>query len=231
MTLADTAYRNLRGDIVSGALAPGSPLRLSGLSGRYGIGFSPLREALNRLQGERLVVSESLRGFRVAPLSLDAMRDTIRTRILIESEALRLAIAQGDDAWEAAIVASLHALTRQAGRTRDLHGDGFAALEDRHHAFHRALLDACGSAWLMDFAESLYVGSERYRHPAFLAVEGDTRRDIGAEHAALAEAALARDAARACALLDAHYSRTAAFIETVMAGTRAPALRLEEKVS
>ena len=65
VTLAEKAYDNLRQDIVRGAFVPGSPLRLADLGERYGMGFSPLREALNRLQSERLVTSESLRGFRV----------------------------------------------------------------------------------------------------------------------------------------------------------------------
>ena len=88
------------------------------LSERYGMGFSPLREALNRLQSERLVTAESLRGFRVSPLSLAEFEDAFRRRLLIESEALRLSIAAGDDGWAAAIVAALYALRLQAGRRR-----------------------------------------------------------------------------------------------------------------
>ena len=83
MTLAEKAYVDLRHDIIRGVLAPGRPLRLADLSERYGMGFSPLREALNRLQAERLVTAESLRGFRVAPLSLDELHDTVSLRILI----------------------------------------------------------------------------------------------------------------------------------------------------
>ena len=87
MTLMEKAYQSLREGIVSGELPPDSPLRLNALSERYGVGFSPLREALNRLHGERLVEQASLKGFRVAPLSIDAMWDTIRTRMHIECEA------------------------------------------------------------------------------------------------------------------------------------------------
>src|SRR5690349_371640 len=99
MTLAEKAYDALRHDIIRGAFAPESPLRLADLSERYGMGFSPLREALNRLQAERLVTAESLRGFRVAPPSPDELHDAIALRIQIESEALRSAIRLGDDAW------------------------------------------------------------------------------------------------------------------------------------
>jgi DNA-binding GntR family transcriptional regulator len=101
-TLADQAYRRLRHDIVSGRLAAGSKLRLEGLVGDYEIGMSPLREALARLVGDLLVVSEGQRGFWVAPLSLDELDDVSRVRGLIETEALGLAIRHGDADWEAA---------------------------------------------------------------------------------------------------------------------------------
>lgn len=216
ITLAETAHRLLRRDIVRGALAADTPLRLAALSERYGMGFSPLREALNRLQGERLVMSESLRGFRVAPLSIEAMRDTIETRVLVETEALRRAIACGDDAWEAEIVATLHALTRQAARAAPDDEAAFDLLEERHTAFHRALIAACGSEWLLDFSARLYVGSERYRHPALTARQPDAQRDIAAEHAEIAAAALARDANRAAERLTRHYRRTAEFIASAL---------------
>ena len=63
-TLREAAYQHLRADIVAGHLEAGKPLRLEALRQRYGLSFSPLREALMRLQSERLVLSTALRGFR-----------------------------------------------------------------------------------------------------------------------------------------------------------------------
>jgi hypothetical protein len=63
-----------------------------------------------RLSSDQLVVLSSLRGFRVAPVSLEEMWNLISTRLLIEREALRQAIAKGGDFWEATIVAAFHAL-------------------------------------------------------------------------------------------------------------------------
>jgi DNA-binding GntR family transcriptional regulator len=212
MTLAEKAYAALRRDIVAGQLKPGAPLRMAQLSARYDMGFSPLREALNRLQAERLVTSVALKGFSVAPLSREEMWDATNTRILIESRALRLSIEKGDDAWEAAIVGALHALLLQAARGSASLEDA-AALETRHHAFHHALLAACGSGWLMEFFERLYLESERYRHPVLAQTAatppGTAVRDVQAEHEALAKATLARDADLATALLADHYRRTA----------------------
>src|SRR5690606_11570960 len=117
-TLAEQAYVGLKRDILSGELAPGLALRLEFLKQRYQLSFTPLREALNRLQSERLVESVALKGFRVTPLSLKEMQDSMSVRTLIDCEALRRSIERASDDWETNIVAALHALdlaTRRNG--------------------------------------------------------------------------------------------------------------------
>lgn len=209
MTLTDTAYARLRRDILSGDLAPGAPLRLETLRARYGIGFSPLREALNRLSAERLTVVAAQRGFSVAPISVPEMWDAIETRILIEGQALRLSMDRGGDAWETGVVAARHALALAAAR-----GPG-PALDDRHRDFHRALVAGCGSPWLLDIAAQLYAQTERYRAPQ-LSGPAQTGRDLPAEHGALADAALARDPA-APDLLAEHYRATGRALQSAIA--------------
>ena len=215
-TLVEKAYQTIRRDIVRGALGPGQPLRMASLSQRCAMGFSPLREALTRLQSERLVVSVAMRGFRVAPLSVDEMWDATNTRIHIEVEALRLSIEQGDDAWEAGIVAAHHALKRQAERAAQLDDDEVTLLEVRHCAFHDALIAACRSDWLLDFAQKLYVETERYRYLMLANRSGDKLRDIPDEHEQLMAAALGRPSQQACDLLRGHLHRTAVFLEGLM---------------
>ena len=215
MTLSEKAYTALRHDIVTGALRPGQPLRMAQLSDRYGMGFSPLREALNRLQAERLVTSVALKGFSVAPLSMDELWDATDTRIHIETRALRLSMERGGDEWEAGIVGTLHALLLQAARPAGSDADR-QLLETRHHAFHAALIAACGSSWLTEFFQRLYVESERYRHPMLQNRGPSSGRDIQAEHEALARATLERNADLASALLADHYRRTAQYLEALM---------------
>src|SRR5262245_1055433 len=69
-TLTEQVLDRLRDDIVSGRLAASEKLRVQDLSERYGVGASPLREALSRLTADGLVENESNRGFRVAPMSV-----------------------------------------------------------------------------------------------------------------------------------------------------------------
>lgn len=216
-TLGEAAYQRLRADIVVGTFKAGEPLRLEALRQRYGLSFSPLREALMRLQSERLVASTALRGFSVAPLSRAEIEDATETRILIESEALRRSMRNGDDDWEAGIVAAFHALSLQVERQSRASGKVGAAdlfaMEERHQHFHRALIARCDSPRLLELAEQLYVETQRYRLPNYFGgVLGKRRRDAAGEHREIMEATLRRseDAVR---LLAAHYRTTAEIIE------------------
>lgn len=184
-------------------------MRLAQLQERCGVGFSPLREALTRLAAEGLVISEAMRGFRVAPLSLDDLRDTMETRTFVETEALRRSIKRGDDDWEGRIVSSLHALGRQNERSNPDDPESLAALEDRHRDFHVALISASGSRRLEQIIDNLYLGSVRYRMPSLSNLSLNPTRDLMIEHGAISDAALARNAPLAVDLLTAHYSLTA----------------------
>src|ERR1700688_4805330 len=95
-TIAESAYHRLRQDILWGQFAPGSPLRSDELRARYGVGVSPLREALMRLVSERLVTVVGQRGFRAAPLTAYDVEDTMATRLVIEGQALTRSIERGD---------------------------------------------------------------------------------------------------------------------------------------
>ena len=210
-TLTEDAYRRLRSDILRGHWRPQEPLRMVQLSDRYGMGQSPLREALSRLQAERLVVLMPLRGFAVASLTAAEMWDAINLRILLENEALRLSIANGDDRWEGAIVAALHALLLQTRRMTDTPDEHERdELEARHHEFHRSLILACNSPRMLEQFDRLYTECERYRFPYG---QPATQRDIQSEHSAIANATLARDVAKATALLTQHYRTTAEMVE------------------
>src|SRR5262245_14657805 len=112
VTASETALRLLRRDIVSGALKPESKLKLRVLKERYGIGGSPMREALAQLTAQGLVQQLSQKGFRVPPISAEHLLDITRSRQLVEIEAVKLAIEHGDAAWEDEIASSFALLER-----------------------------------------------------------------------------------------------------------------------
>lgn len=204
-TLATTVYDRMRDDIVSGALPPGEKLRAELLRDRYGVGNSPIREALNRLSADRLVTREDQKGFRVAAVSTQDLAELVKTRCWLEETALRETIANGDDAWEERLVLAFHRLTKEKRSAAETGYMINPEWEDRHRAYHMALISACGSHWLIQFCAQLNDQADRYRHLAAY-VNYPNRNEI-TEHGAIKDAAIARNADEAVRLLHAHYAR------------------------
>lgn len=207
-TEASLLTDRLRREIVHGHVRPGAKLKLVPLARRYEVSRGPLREAASRLASEGLITIEDQRGFRVSPISRDDLLDLTQTRQRIEILALRDAIAHGDLAWEGQVMAAGHVLERVT--EHDGSAEARAVFDEHHHAFHEALVSACPSAYLTGFRERLYALTARYRHLAADRYAAGATRDIVAEHRALVEATVSRDADRAAHLLEQHLAETAA---------------------
>ncbi|HTV68069.1 MAG TPA: GntR family transcriptional regulator [Rhizobiaceae bacterium] len=208
--LSEQAYDRIRRDIVHGELFPDEKLQIEAISERYGIGAVPIREALNRLSSEGLVSRKSNRGFFVATISMAELEELVKTRIWLETLALRESMAHGDEAWEEKLVVSFHRLARTQRRLPSEVGRELTEeWEVRHKEFHILLLDRCGSSWLLGFCSTLMDQAVRYRslsmnsHPSRLRREG-----AAAEHQAILNAVLEHDAELACRLLTEHYQVT-----------------------
>ncbi len=213
-TLIEAAYATLRNEIIDGTLEPGAKLRTEELRARYDVSGSTIREALTRLLGEALVTSEGQRGFRVAPASLDDFRDLTEVRKLIETEALRQAIAVGGEAWEGDIVAAFYRLSKAEERLREDPPGASAEFEARNRDFHKALIAACPSPWLHRLHALLYQQSERYRR--LVASKRAIPRDVHAEHQGIFDATLARDSELAVKLAGEHIERSVVALETLL---------------
>jgi GntR family transcriptional regulator, carbon starvation induced regulator len=214
-TIAETVYQRIRDDVVWGNLKPGVPLRSDALRTRYGVGISPLREALTRLASERLVIAVGYRGFSVAPMTAYDVQDTKVARLVIEREALALSIRAGALDWETALVAAYHALSRTAIPTKP--GPASTLWATLHRRFHMALLSACGSRWLIELAGQFFDQAERHRLlRARLSPYESLTRDINKEHERIFDAALSRDVNAAVQALEAHYESTANWVTTAL---------------
>jgi DNA-binding GntR family transcriptional regulator len=205
-TLTSAICERLRKDILSARLPPGQKLNVAHLSKGFGVSLAATREALSRLVADGLVQASDQRGFRVSPVSIADLDDLTRTRIDIESLALRRSIEHGGASWRAAVEEASASLL--GARYRDpseptIHNEAWLV---RHRLFHRTLVSACGSIWLLRFRDTLYEQSERYRQLSIPLDPG--LRDVDAEHRQIVEAALRRDADAAVAALSAHFSRT-----------------------
>ena len=210
-SMAQRAYRIIRADIISGARPPGERLRIEMLKTIYDIGPTPLREALQKLSTEGLVLALEKRGFMVSPLDLDEFSDLNIARIEIEKVALSRSIALGDRQWESRVVAATYLMNKEDAALL-ASGNGVSdAWEAANAEFHATMIAACGSKWLLQMSDHLQDMCERYRRSSIsqsIRKTGNGKRDVGKEHAAISNAVLARDARLACQLTESHYMKT-----------------------
>lgn len=206
-SLTEQIIEALRDSIVMADYAPLEKLKITELTARFDASSGIIREALSRLSAEGLVQALPQKGFVVSPVSRSDLEDLTEVRVSVERTCLAASIENGDLSWEADLLSVRHRLkgmTKQVLAQRDT-----ALMRDWtlvHTEFHDCLTKACKNRWWLQIRRQLFVQSERYRQLASLST--DTDRDVAAEHEAISEAALNRDAQRACALIEDHMRRT-----------------------
>jgi DNA-binding GntR family transcriptional regulator len=206
-TAGERAYRRIRDDVIAGVLRPSQRLRLDALKETYGVSVSTLRELLNRLTSEGLIVAEGARGFEVAPISVQNFKEVANLRQLLESHALEASFAGGDMEWEGRVVAAHHKLSVVEARLLAGNRTGADVWKRYDFEFHHALLSACGSKVLLDTHSAVF---DKYLRYLIIAVV--FRGEVTArEHRALLECALKRDVRTAKDVLVRHIQECVAF--------------------
>ncbi|RIH76885.1 HTH-type transcriptional repressor RspR [Calidithermus terrae] len=192
-TSPDWVARQLRERILSGHYPGGTALRQEELAEELGVSRMPVREALRQLAGEGLLLLYPHRGAVVAELSVAELEEIYEMRAVLEPLALRLAIprlgkaqlGEAEDALDAA----------------ELERDG-RRLSELNWRFHAALYRPAGRPRLLSTVETLHLNVDRYMRMILTVVHHREQSDR--EHRALLEACRAREAERACALLERH---------------------------
>lgn len=199
-TIGEKTYRRIRADIVFGRLAPGERLTLDRMHDLYSASVSTLREVLNRLSSEGLIIAEGSRGFEVMPISSGNLREVAAMRCLLESHALRKSFEAGDMDWEGEVVAAHHKLASLERRMAAGERSVAETWKRYDREFHHALISACGSRVLLETHATIYDRYLRYQMIAAV-----YRGDVAAgEHRRLLECALKRDWKTAQATLTKH---------------------------
>jgi DNA-binding GntR family transcriptional regulator len=205
-SLTEIVYRALRSDILSCRIPPGSKIKIKDEATRLEASPSAVRESLARLSSEGLVTAEPQRGFRAAPISASELCDLTNVRIEIEASCIRRAVAHATLAWEGMLLDLNHRLAHTpiaAEGDEQRLNDEWARI---HHAYHAAIVSTCDSPILLQIRDQLYQQSERYRR---LSVPlATSERNLAAEHSAIVEALIARDADQAVALMASHIGAT-----------------------
>ena len=191
---SELAYQQLRTMIVQLDLAPGDVLREDDLRERLGLGRTPIREALQRLQREHFVTVLPRRGMYVSGIDVSELSMLFETRAVLEPYAARLAALRGTPQDWRNMEAALHRTT----------ASGVSKVE--HLAIdrvcHEIMWSASGNRFLLDTLDTLYAQSDRLWH-LYLAEVADMAHAV-AEHTAILEALRSGDADRSADLVEAH---------------------------
>jgi DNA-binding GntR family transcriptional regulator len=193
-TLSDQAYEVVRRQILTGQMAPGTPVRQDTIALELGVSKIPLREALNRLEQDGLLSSYPNRGYMVRPLSTEEAAEVFQLRLKLEPGAAAEACLKAGPKEHKAAEEALRALEDAQ------EGDG-AEHVTLNRAFHMALVQPCGLV-TRQLIERLHILAERY-----VRVHLEPRgRGVRAreEHKALLQAWLAGDARKVDALSAQH---------------------------
>jgi DNA-binding GntR family transcriptional regulator len=200
--LSDDAASYIRNMIMSGMLRPGEPVKAEAIAEELGMSATPVREALQALRVEGFLQLLPRRGFLVAPLTGQDIRDIFTAHALLAGElasrAARLASARDLADLEALQDELLDAAAR---------GDT-GLLEQKNHAFHRKLslvADARKIAWVLGLVA-------RYIPALFYGSIDGWPQATAHDHAAILDALRARDPERARAAMHAHIEHAGALL-------------------
>lgn len=200
-------------------MLPGARIQINAVAKEYGVSLNAVREALARLTAEDMAVATAQKGFTVPDVSVEDLLDLTRTRIQIEGLCIRASIANGDIEWETALVAAFHRLQRLP----EVETAERAMLSERwaqaHQQFHGAIVAACRSPSLLKIRAVLFEQTERYRRLSVPLRKVD--RDVEAEHRAIFEATIDRNADHAVELTEKHFQLTTNIVVSSMNEDRA----------
>ena len=201
-TNSQAIYADLKDKLMTARFDPGEKLKPADLQGEYGCSANTVRDILLRLTKVGLVEFEMQRGFRAQYTSPEKRNDVTRFRTMLEQEGAMLSMKLGGISWEADLTAAHHKLShleREFERSGDLakNPENMNLWTAAEWSFHDTLISRCGSPMLRDTYENVY-GQFRQQMVA-------QERDFGssyfgaiiAEHQAILDAALSRDA-QAC---------------------------------
>ncbi|TCP43440.1 GntR family transcriptional regulator [Tamaricihabitans halophyticus] len=159
--MSDRVYSLLRARIIDLELQPGARLQIDWCSAEFDVSPTPVREALNRLVAEDLVIAEPYRGFRVSEL-LDyaELTQLLLAREVIESAAAKQSARVCDEATLGALRAAVDEMAELADAD-ELDVKRFNAADAR---FHRLIVQSSGNRFLLNAFDSLHAHVQISRH-------------------------------------------------------------------
>jgi len=155
VSMVDTVHAQLRKEILEGIQPPGSSLSVSATSTRLEVSAVPIREALRRLEGERLVRFEPNLGAIVAPISREDLKDIYETRRIVEAGAVRVVVET--EAIDKARFEKVFTKMSEA-----YHDSNHVSAYSLHREFHEMIVATTTQPRLNAMTRSLLDASDRY---------------------------------------------------------------------
>ena len=197
-SLADKAYLAIRDQLIMLEIEPGEPIDDDLLAKSLGMGRTPVREALKRLESDRLVVSYSRRGTFATGMDIADLAHVSEIRVQLEPLAARRAAERAPRATRTEL-ADLAARVQEI----DIARTGRAELMRWDLTVHRAIYRAANNPHLEDVLIR-YDNLATRIHCMFLDRLTTTDMHVVAEHVALLRAIAAGEADRADELAREH---------------------------
>ncbi len=187
-SLVDRVSHAVRRAILEGRLRAGEALSISDLAADLGVSHSPVREALQRLSGQGLVMLRPARTAIVVPLELEDLQEIYRLLGLIEVDAVVRAVADLTDQDLGVLERELELMSGAA-----FDSDEFW---DSHNAFHSALMTRVLTPRLQRMVTELRHAGERYLRIVYIETDVLLKHSPYDRHKPLLQAARSHDRAR-----------------------------------
>jgi DNA-binding GntR family transcriptional regulator len=216
-SLADEIAFRLEAAIVAQDLPPGTHLRQEELCERFGVSRTPIREALRKLQAQRLVVFTPNKGATVRIPSRKEIEDVYELRGELEGFAAELACKHATAQTDAELTIAIEAVKRRKAREHDITDTNFnidvsGAIRNFHHVIH----DAAGNRRLASVIQELEKSFPGNFCSHEMARPLDSKRLHIDDHVQIRDAFAARDAEKARSLMTEHIERAKGILLTYL---------------
>jgi DNA-binding GntR family transcriptional regulator len=198
----------LRELIGTGQLGPGQQIVQETLSATLGVSRVPIREALRVLEGEGQVVHFPNRGYFVADLSVEDLKEVYRIRALLEDEALRAAVpllTDDDLDYIENILEKVEQSTSQKS---------ISSVTEMNRRFHFAIFEACNMPRLIRMIRTLWDATDAYRGVYF--ASANNLQHMNTEHREMMAALRARDIEKTVELQNLHRENSVSAVSRVI---------------